>query len=158
MPDLQSRHYPDFVAARESRSGPSRHSGRCSTSVAFGAKRTLPDYIRCISSPLSVPQRSNASASKRIRCCAHALRTRRSAAARHRDSSAAARNGSAIARAKYSRAMCRSAGIAAVGRSAHKTIPRQQGREAQWSRRFRGRGRAVRDSVRDAGAVRRRRW
>jgi len=25
--------------------GPSRHSGRCSPSVAFGAKRTLPDFL-----------------------------------------------------------------------------------------------------------------
>ena len=41
MPDPQSRHCPDFVAAHESGSGPSRHFAASSISVAFGARRTL---------------------------------------------------------------------------------------------------------------------
>jgi hypothetical protein len=63
----------------------------------------------------AVPQRSNASASKRIRCCAHALRTSRSAATRQRASSMAACNGFGMQRATHSHAMRRLGLIATVG-------------------------------------------
>ena len=72
-----------LAAVHESGSGPSRHSGRCSTSVAFGAKRTLPDYIRCISSPLMCHA---AARRRRARQCDAVPKANGSVAARRHDS------------------------------------------------------------------------